>query len=126
MCFTNYKNQESAKVAENDIECYKYLLNDNRGLISPIYGDFIWKEKEIVEAVYFSSTGDRIIEGGFHSRKTIGGAQDFKEEMCDLASPIHKFIIPKGALYFENETEYVSNKIYLASEIPVEESVLTP
>lgn len=120
MCFTNYKKQESAKVAENDIECYKYLLNDTRGLMSPIYGDFIWKEKEIVNAVHFSPAGDRIIENGFHSRKTVAGADDYRVEMCDIASPIHKFIIPKGALYFENETEYVSNKIYLASEIPVE------
>lgn len=122
MCFTNTEGQLTAKVAENDIECYKYLMNAGRGLESPCY-DHMWKEKEVSEAAAFSEEGKYEIEAGFHSCKTFSSCCIYRAWMSDSLWAIYKFIIPKGALYFENATQYVSNKIYLASEIPVKETI---
>lgn len=120
MCFYNY-NMTNAKVAENDIECYKYLMTADNYLVSPFY-NMTWEEKETVEASNFDPEPRLNVEFGFHACKSIELCKHYREENEDQHLGIFKFIIPKGSLYFENPTQYLSNKIYLASKEPVEKS----
>lgn len=127
MCFTNTQNQETAKIAENDIECYKYLRSWAEGLQSPMFGEFYWKEKEINEVDLGELDSSNEIDEGFHSCKTLKNCQTYRKYNDDYGLSIYLFIIPKGAKYFENGTQYVSDKIYLASKEPViEEQVTEP
>lgn len=121
MCFTNNLNQTAPKVAENDIECYKFLMD----LCSPFYYNGIWKENELKEAE-IAETADHNDELniGFHSCKDVERCIWYRADVeYQHICPIYKFIIPKGALYYENNNEYLSDKIYLASEKPVEPKV---
>lgn len=127
MCFRNLA-QTKAKIAEEDIECYKFLEERQSGLISPFYGDFHWLEKEVITAINFKKEVEEVLmdlNHGFHSSKTLNNCIRYREnEEHSTSCAIYKFIIPKGTLYFENHTQYLSEKIYLASKEAVEDKVV--
>ena len=111
MCFTKLRN-EKMKKAKKFILVYKGLDTWKNELCSPYHDSFKWKEKKRVEEEEFvKNSSSKYLYKGFHSCKTI-------EEANGHGAP-YEFIIPKGALYYENADEYLSNKIYLRSAKPV-------
>lgn len=110
MCF--YKSTErkdsKLKTATKAIIVYKGL-NGIKNLKSP-YQNTIWTEKKTLTEKYFvrDARGYSTVSTGFHSAKTWNRAKFH-------GTRVFEFVIPKGAKYYENETEYVSDKIYLRS-----------
>lgn len=114
MCFHKISNDQKPQVAEQDIECFKYLYKDK--LRSPIQL-FQWKVGIVAESTIEDYGSE--IEDGFHACKTEEDAQEYIEETEGNDNhheyAIYKFKIPKGAEYYKNRTQYVSNKMVLVS-----------
>lgn len=107
MCFNRHGKMQVAKKA---IIVYKglYINSNNQELISP-YRSTVWKvKKKKVENKMAKNSYRQRLSFGFHSCKTIDTARLH-------ASRVYEFVIPKGALYYENDSEYLSNEIYLKS-----------
>ena len=111
MCFY-IDNNNRKRLAKRDITCYKKLKNDLRPecdynyafkyKLNTLFNDS--KEIDILE-ITDGSFEDDIINKGFHSyiKKPY--------DLYNLYSITVKCIIPKGAYYYKNKTEYVSDKI---------------
>ena len=112
MCF---RRKSTMKKATKPIYAYKGL-NVREGhnikeriLISPYRSDKVWKEKErCIEEEFEKKSTARDLYDGFHSCKTA-------EDASYHSDFVYKFVIPKGSYYYENNTEYLSNQIYLQS-----------
>ena len=112
MCFdvTNPRK----KKARYDIICFK-LVNDDSTITvaeSTIQG-FEWAAGEEYECELDIPTYNEIHQG-FHACKTAKGCRKLQKEWDDgdgLSYNIGIFVIPKGAEYYENDTQYVSNKM---------------
>ena len=121
MCFIVKKLER--KIAKKNISCYKILEKRNFGnrfLCSPYY-NFHWK-LGVEESTYLENLDQYDIvfqiNEGFHSYITKKKAIDKKTIMlCNDISFVFKAIIPKGAEYYENEFEYVSNKLVIEKEV---------
>lgn len=114
MCFTKTRKKDKAVIANRDITVYKALNGYLEFLMSPYYsGGRYWKVKEELEEKGFvEESNAKFLSYGFHSCKTIRSARLHGDH-------VYEFIIPKGTLYYENRSEYISNKIYLNLEIPI-------
>lgn len=112
MCFHASKSAK-CKVAEENIVCYKVLVEDD---LSAIYCYKFFKGKlnpTIDLNIKRARTYMAIINKGYHSYKTIRIALH-----CGFAwDHIGKFIIPKGATYYSNRTEYVSDQIIFVERV---------
>lgn len=110
MCFDRIGKM---KKATKNILVYKALGGEGKRLYSPYHVWHGWtmreerKEKDFVKNATQSS-----LVHGYHSCKTPLDASFH-------ADNVYRFTIPKGAWYYENNDEYLSNKIYLRSYIPV-------
>lgn len=119
MCFSKITNK--LKIAEKDIPCYKFLRCD---LKSPF--EFYQYVPGAVNTVNLDKDDSEFeVEEGYHSCKTLATAIQYREEQNEDHRKIYEFYIPKGAEYYENETQYVSNQIVLKSEKSVEEPLET-
>lgn len=119
MCFY-IKEGSGVKVANQDIVCYKKLNPVWFGLLgykSPIFGFFYRKGVTYVSklSIFYDS-----IEKGLHSYKDLDFAKItvfcYKESDRKYLK-FYKFIIPKGAEYYENDTEYCSNQIKMVGRV---------
>lgn len=115
MCFAIKKNDEVARVTPVDITVYKILeVNVNGGLYSPTQSTS-WT-LDLVAVIHDlkrvrSHTADTI-DAGLHSLRTLQDAKDFKRS--NYPNSFYKIctaVIPKGALYWENATQYVSDRL---------------
>jgi hypothetical protein len=115
MCFYIHQDHIDAKIAENDITCYKILTRKkNKDLVSPYIGSEVIlgeKVEQKLERYGFS------IDIGIHSCSTFLSAVKRRFEMwagthcCEPGKKIIiKCIIPKGTKYYYNpeDKEYVS------------------
>ena len=128
MCFTikldkNFKadtekelnriKREYKKIATEDIVCYKYLTAGS--FYPPFYGRFEYvpgklHRNKLDSKFYWDNF---IIDEGFHSLKSPQYAARYRVSNIIGSVKLHKFIIPKGATYYENKNQYCSNKIIL-------------
>lgn len=97
------------KTAEKSIVVYKYLTKD---LKAPIYSYQYIKNKKASEEILLIKDAKyndfRYILQGYHSFKNIDFAKDYFAECLNYPGTyrdirIYKCIIPKGAIYCENE-----------------------
>lgn len=127
MCFNTgisiCKPKPEPKIAERDIKVYKvinrngmgsfYNLLDENGSIIYWEPGYHYIESPDIDGnvfFFFEGWGNWEITKGLHSKKTLIGAK----YVCEDNERIVKMIIPKGAKYFENKDEYVSDQlIYL-------------
>lgn len=105
MCF-NIERQKVAKVARKDIRCYKSLLDTFSGLTSPM-NPCIWTVGKVKKA-NMVRLATSYINIGLHAGKTFKEAKQYGEN-------VYEFTIPKGALYFENDNQYVADMMYLTT-----------
>lgn len=112
MCFDVINPKR--KKARYDIICFKLVDDDSTIPVakSPIQG-FKWTAGEEYECELDMSTYNEIHQG-FHACKTIRGCRNLQRQWGDgddLSYNIGIFVIPKGAEYYENDTQYVSNRM---------------
>lgn len=107
MCFYTTKTAR-AKIAKTDIECWKRLKPNKTPLFYSHLPRYLKNKKSPKIKIHKHFD---VVEQGYHSFKTRHIVELFT---CFLGeSCVHKFIIPKGTRYYENETEYVSETIIL-------------
>jgi hypothetical protein len=112
MCFYPGKSAK-VKVAEKDIVCYKILLGDDLGAVYA-YPYLKNKRTPVIELkIRQNSLEKSYITRGYHSFKQLKSAivSGFAWEH------IGKFVIPKGALYYSNKSEYVSETIIFVKRL---------
>lgn len=115
MCFDNVNNQKEAKIAKKSIKVYKSLQYVGDKITSPYYHNIVWKKGEIKVCNSMSKSPKSPpmeINRGLHSAKTISRAKVH-------ASAVFEAVIPKGSLYWENDSEYVSNALKITSAKPI-------
>lgn len=123
MCFEKRINGTKipeSSVAEKDIKVYKIIDNKNLGMCYDLHINgkkYKWKPGYwYSETTPFHTarmnpiTGWLEIEGhALHSCKTLKEARKKLNFFNDVK--MVKMIIPKGALYYENNREYVSDQL---------------
>lgn len=121
MCFFKINgSSDKPKVADKDIICYKLIQNNGRGRYYNLYinGKLeLWTKG----SWYYESTPFRgykretFIKGNaFHMYKKLSKAKSTLQKYDYFGCNAYKIIIlyiPKGALYFENNTQYCSSQI---------------
>ena len=114
MCFQIDYHHSTAKIAENDITCFKILMSGLDAVISPWYSLEYWKIEDCPEFVLMHSTIDEPdcnndINRGLHSYATEAETQ--RHDWTGDA--YYKAIIPKGSKYYYNSFnhEYVSDTL---------------
>jgi len=118
MCFY-IDNNNRKRLAKRDITCYKKLKNDLRPeydynyafkyKLNTLFNDS--KEIDILEITDGSFEDDIIINKGFHSYIKKPYIKKPYNLYNFYSTTTVKCIIPKGAYYYKNKTEYVSDKI---------------
>lgn len=125
MCFNTSPSQTIAKTATKDIECYKIFKRSltTNTITSPYRGNR-WSKGRIKSAPLMP-TGDNNIQvqygtisSGLHSFRDITAAIDYRGHDFPRLG-IYRCIIPKGARYWTNATQHVSDKLYIKSITPV-------
>lgn len=110
MCFYIRKGQTEAKIAEEDIHCFKVLdvivRRKKKTYRSPSQWSH-WKLGVVKGSRMLIRTASTSIDEGLHSYKTprprawlMGGNRK-----------IFRAIIPKGTRYWDNRSEYVSKNL---------------
>ena len=119
MCFTISEKYTNELTAEEDIKVYKHGTSKCFDWIylSP-YQHFEYlrfkKQKKIYLVPYVTYFLDKCIDNGYHSYKELKTAQVFEKHEN---SSVYEFKIPKGAKYYKNDTEIVSNQIIYIKKI---------
>lgn len=107
---------EPVKIATKDIVCYKEVLKRDNGMYESLFYCFYYRKNQ---TYYLDETIVREFNGkiqyGFHSWKK----KPNKYRMPHKGAVYVRFIIPKGAEYYEgiqydSEPGYVSNMIRIA------------
>lgn len=124
MCFILPKGSE-VKIAEQDIPCLKVALNaDDCGCESE-YLRFMYKygNEYRVNPFYIVEVGGRWLglDGGFHSYRsdTAQGRRDaYHDSQWGLGEllTVVSCIIPAGSKYYQNESQYFSEKIIITGK----------
>ncbi len=111
MCFFPRKNVIKARVARKPILAYKALKVNGAVVYSPLrYME--WKAGRVHKAKLKPkiSKGSNI-HVGLHCFKT-------KKKALTVTSTVFPVLIPKGALYYENDSQFVSNQMVLLTKDP--------
>lgn len=126
MCFYRRPEQEKANIALEDIKCYKILHRNShhKTIISPFWS-YEWKpgEPNTTEEMVIETSWANSLTNGFHSLRNISSALHYGE-LEGVNGPnqaIFECTIPKGSLYWDNNTQYLSNALTLNSDTPVRE-----
>lgn len=114
MCFNVVS---PVKRAEEDILAYKFLVSDNGKLTSPINTSRAWVAKKVKTARLDKSKlrFGRIFVG-LHCYKNLEKAE---MSIGWIDGKIYKAIIPKGSWYYENDDQFVSNKMMIPNKTPI-------
>ena len=123
MCFVVDSDKE--KIAIEDITCYKVLISlPFWGRLLYFYGQctyfkyWFWYKyfpcKKVNIKIDFVASPYQTIEEGYHSYRNSSIINELHGYYnIDNNLILVEFIIPKGTRYFENKTEYVSERIKL-------------
>lgn len=128
MCFNVIKKFENPKFAKTDIVVYKTKGKAYRfGLLfrPEFYNRFVYLWNHITEKINISpewqytntaeiKNGNAVvgtIYEGYHAYNEIGLGYSFLNRNINSVTRVYKFIIPKDTLYYENDTELVSEQI---------------
>jgi hypothetical protein len=120
MCFDIRKKDSVASIATKDIIAYKVLKVSDGVLYSPYQSSFHWTagKLEMVGNFRRLNVNGAIFEG-FHCLRSLAHAKDFKKDGYRYTHyKIFQMIIPKGALYWINSTQIVSDQVKLVSDKP--------
>lgn len=111
MCFITPNNVRKAKTATKDIIAFKamnlVIENNKQEMRSPTKRTFKWTVGKLFNADLENPlpfTGANI-NVGFHSFKRKSGAKNYG------GNTVVPVMIPKGAIYYENKTQFVSNQM---------------
>lgn len=122
MCLT--AEHIKARVATEDIKCYKIL---QKGMRSYYHDDFQWEIGKLYETSMNALTViTKKINKAFHSYRSFLDAQEIHIHM-GMPSLVVECTIPKGAKYFEGyhgyykEDGFASNQLIINRVIPQEE-----
>lgn len=113
MCFEKTSNRQKPKKATKPILAFKRLRINGAELESPQYRH-VWKMREVVKVKMQESLyRETEVEAGLHCY--------IKKEFADKNwSGINIFtvpvLIPKGATYYKNKNEIVSNRMILLDD----------
>lgn len=120
MCFTRL-NLKPPEIADKNIVSYKILRKEDKNICSPFKYKYKWKDKSVRKARLETSCLLNINKG-FHSCIDLARAIRYgrKTVSCKIDCYIYKMVIPKGAKYYKNRTQYVSSQIRLASMKPIQ------
>lgn len=122
MCFTR-QNLKPPEIADKNIVSYKLLIKESRHIASPFKRRYKWKDKNVRTARLENHHWYNVYKG-FHSFIDIEKAVRYgRRTLIDRITDCHiyKMIIPKGAKYYKNRTQYASDKIRLASMTPIQQ-----
>lgn len=121
MCFVVMSNKELT--AKKDIICYKFLeiVDEDSGMLVSPYKDhvyFLGETYKLSKKLRIKKSGDYdSIEEGLHSCNSciikIWGDRPSFLRKCSL----FQCTIPKGAKYYKNSKEYVSDAITINKKI---------
>lgn len=117
MCFylNNAMDFQNAKLALDDITVYK-LFKVKDGVIRSPFRSCTWKIG-CIKNTHLKTRAYYTIDKGLHSFITVSGARNF--HFRDGAHILLKCVIPAGAYYFKNGTQYVSNELVVLDDKPV-------
>ena len=128
MCFEVVKKFDKPKTAKTDIVVYKTKGRSYRlGLLfrPGFQSSFVYLWNHITKKVALvpkwldtrtdeTENGDTMIatiDEGYHALNELGLGAWFDVHYHSEPQRVYKFIIPKGTLYYENDTELVSEQI---------------
>lgn len=121
MCFTIRPKDKAAKIAEKDINCLKILRLIGSSLHSPANASLktIWKVDKVRTVKTLKRLATRLgeIEEGLHAKKSFRSTIEWTR--FHPATHVYKAIIPAGSIYWENNTEYVSDSMKIISKEPI-------
>jgi hypothetical protein len=119
MCFETTKSAK-ARIAKIDIECWKFINDDNTNCFSHLTGrrKVTYKESRKMKLIGLpdSLERDSSVSKGYHSYVSVAVAKQARKWLnfnMFKIQVLKKFIIPAGTRYFENKTEYVSETIMM-------------
>ena len=129
MCYKAFtKKAKTAQIAEKDIKVYKICVNTDHIVVS-YFRKYIYVPLEITHEIsitFVEEFGLNYVADGYHSYKSckwyphVSKYNELAAVIEDTYRTYHykspvviaEFIIPKGAIYYENTNgEIVSNKI---------------
>lgn len=114
-------NQKRAKIAKEDIICYKVILNKNGRLLSP-YQEYRWYKNKLTSIDEFTCTTYNIwknVYKGLHACTSIDRAKWSIKFTWGSNIQIHESTIPKGSKYYISidGKEIVSNQMILGKRV---------
>lgn len=122
MCFSVKKKMI---IATKNITSYKYIRVDGKSIHFQLKvggKPEPWKEGyHYTEALFpkAKTPGDFIYGSAFHSFKTLTGLRRcYRNTEDDPAYKVIQCTIPKGASYYENNTQYCSSDIIYRKDLP--------
>lgn len=123
MCFITPSNILKAKIARRDIIAFKsvYIRTGLKKvtIVSPVRG-FEWKVGILYKANMECELlyKGKNVHAGFHCFKQKAAAKNYS------GNTVVPIMIPKGAYYYENKSQFVSNRmVLLGSDIKIFEKV---
>lgn len=112
MCF---RVTTRVQKAEKDIIVYKFLRDYTKGPVSPHY-HARWGVGAVKSSkLDLNHRNGSEINIGLHACKTISGAK----KLNGTRVTIYALVIPKGAYFYKNASQYVSNRMKLKSSKPI-------
>lgn len=119
MCFTRKSVAlETAKIAVKDIITYKIFRKHPNGYYISPSRNYKWQADKELKAPLkrVLDKYDVYIHKGFHSIKTLRDAKAYNSYHFTFSKcSILKVTIPKGSIYWENDTQIVSDTMILPS-----------
>ena len=114
MCFSLRPGVHKATLATKNIFAYKALYVNGDKITSPSF-NARWTPKKMKHARGFKKcTMFSSIDEGLHCFKNKTLARYYTSGV-----KVFKVKIPKGAYYYENSTQYVSNKMMITCKTPI-------
>ena len=119
MCFKAKTYGEVAKLAVRDIAAYKFFKFERGVYKSPYKTGYRWQPETIHTTGLVTKLKrlDNDIHRGFHCYKTK--LSSYNSHYLRSIGVLLKVIIPAGAYYFDNGSEYVSNEMVLVGKRPI-------
>jgi hypothetical protein len=113
MCFYPRKSALKAKVAKSDLIAFKLVKRVNKNTAWSPFQDKVWVTGVEITSSLLKELDykGQDIHQGLHSFKTVKSAQSYEyRESHHVIVPV---MIPKDSVYWENETQIVSNKMIM-------------
>lgn len=119
MCFKTRSMDNKASVATKDIIAFKLMKHITLTEAHSPFRPCAWrigkiKRSDLPKTLRYHG---QEIEVGLHCFKTAGSASNYSFKERD--NKLVVVMIPKGALYYENRTQYVSNKMIFLGDAKI-------